>query len=150
MQFRDYKYVNGNDSCPVLVSYFDAQGYCLNYGFLLPAKNEWEYAAGAAKGFIYPWGNESPDEGGIYRANFNLNNIGRKIGCDGRSPVKSFEKHCSPFGVVNMSGNVWEWINGKVLKGGGYFSETNDLRIAKDGEGRDNRKEGFRCIKKEI
>lgn len=141
------KYINTGNEYPAVVSFENAQNYCRRYGLRLPNADEWEYAAG--KGIsIYPWGNESPDETGIWRANFDS----LKDGFEGTAPVKSFENFSSPFGVVNMAGNVWEFVQQNILKGGGYLSilDKIDLKIEKKRYAKPNDKEGFRCVKEEI
>ncbi|MCU0288525.1 MAG: bifunctional serine/threonine-protein kinase/formylglycine-generating enzyme family protein, partial [Acidobacteria bacterium] len=140
------KYINNGYEYPAVVSYENAQNYCRRYGLRLPSAEEWEYAAGKGTS-IYPWGNESPDEAGIWRANFDS----LKDGFEGTAPVKSFEKFSSTFGGVNMSGNVWEWVQQNILKGGGYLSllEKNDLKIEKKKNAKPNDKEGFRCLNEE-
>ncbi|NIM14789.1 MAG: SUMF1/EgtB/PvdO family nonheme iron enzyme, partial [Candidatus Aminicenantes bacterium] len=72
-----------------------------------------------------------------------------KDGYKGTAPVKSFEKFSSPFGIVNMVGNVWEWTKEKILKGGGYLSLEDDLEVKSSRKGESYDKEGFRCIKVE-
>jgi formylglycine-generating enzyme required for sulfatase activity len=47
-----------------------------------------------------------------------------------------------------MAGNVWEWVQGNILKGGGFFSSKEDLKIKSYKPGNSD-KEGFRCIKVE-
>lgn len=133
-----------NDNLPALVTYSDAEKYCKQYGFKLPDEAEWEYAAGRGE-FIYPWGNELPDENGIYRANFESFNDG----FDEIAPVNSFEKFSSPFGAMNMAGNVWEWVQWRTLKGGGFLSNKENLKIKKKNVRKDRVKKGFRCIKEE-
>jgi serine/threonine protein kinase len=157
LQFRNFlKAVNrkssnpiGGDEYPAVVEYEEAENYCREYGFRLPTETEWEYASSAGKKIDYSWGNESPDANGIYRANFDSFDDGYKD----TAPVKSFEKFSSPFGVVNMAGNVWEWIQGKKLKGGSYFSEIGDLKIEKSISNKSASSTGFpcgfRCLKME-
>jgi len=137
---------------PAAVTYEEAVQYCNNYGLRLPKVDEWEYVAGKGK-FTYPWGNESPlvpDIKGEWRANFNtLNGNSDKDGYTRRAPVKSFEKFSSPFGAVNMAGNEWEWVQGKVLKGGDFLSLEDDLKIANSRKGKELDRKGFRCIREE-
>jgi serine/threonine protein kinase len=133
----------GKDEYPAVVEYEEAESYCRKYGFKLPTETEWEYAANGGKDIAYPWGNEKPDENGIYRANFDSFDDGFMA----PAPVKSFEKFSSPFGIINMAGNVWEWIQGKILKGGGFVSEIEGLKIENSSTGKSGEKNGFRCLK---
>jgi serine/threonine protein kinase len=142
-------FIHNGATYPAVVHYAEADKYCSTYGFRLPRIADWEYVAGLRKN-NYPWGNDEPDAGGIWRANFDtLEDGGEKDGFNGTAPVDSFQAFASPFGVVNMSGNVWEWVRGNILKGGSFFSTKNDLLINKNRGGRNNDREGFRCIKEE-
>ncbi|MCX6584565.1 MAG: protein kinase [Candidatus Aminicenantes bacterium] len=146
------EYINNGDGFPAVVTYEEAEKYCKKYGFQLPNKDEWECVAGKGS-LTYPWGNESPDtptSNSQWRANLDtLDGAKDKDGYKGTAPVKSFEPFSSPFGAVNMAGNVWEWIQGKALKGGGYLSLEDDLRIENVRQAEPLDKEGFRCMKAE-
>jgi serine/threonine protein kinase len=136
--------IRDDNGYPAVVTYEHAEKYCKKHGLRLPKEHEWEYAAGKGKS-DYPWGNQAADKGGVYRANFDsLKNGKEEDGFKGTAPVKSFEKYSSRFGVVNMIGNVKEWVQGKISKGGDFFSLKDDLKITGRMTGN---KEGFRCVK---
>jgi len=87
------------------ISWFDGVAFCnwlsSELGELrvrLPTEQEWQRAAIGDSGWSYPWGNEIDGS----RANF-ANNIGKV------SPVGSFPAGQSPFDVMDMVGNLWEW-----------------------------------------
>ncbi len=120
---RDADSLQGLANHPVMwVSWHDALAYCdwltarlrewsgtpeplayllrhEGWAVTLPSEAEWEKAARGADGRRYPWG-EAPDPN---RANYNDTQIG------GTSPVGCFPGGASPYGLEDMSGNVWEW-----------------------------------------
>ncbi|MFQ5915013.1 MAG: formylglycine-generating enzyme family protein [Nitrospinota bacterium] len=134
------------------VSWKEAVSYCRRVGRRLPTSDEWEKAARGADGRIFPWGNRfDPARMNSYEAGLR-----RAV------PVGGYPSGASPYGVLDMAGNVWEWVadwydppsrkedRRKVIRGGGWGYGGAFARAANLGSVWPRERHpslGFRCAK---
>ncbi len=133
-----------------MVTHPDALAYAEWAGKKLPTEEQWEKAARGTEGNMFPWGNEFDQDACCWN----------RIGENGlrTDPVDAHPSGASPYGVMDMAGNLFEWCvdgpspNNAFLKGGSWMTtEIIDLRSAARGNsGRTNNGGnfyGFRCVK---
>ena len=161
-QFRKYQpnydekpYTGGKDcpNCPAMgINWIQASKYCRWAGKRLPREEEWEAAARGVTSFFYPWGE-------VFLP-LRSNLLGEEDGYLFSAPVGSFQAGASASGVMDMAGNVWEWVDSKkstrpqpetrIVKGGGWTSDEKQARISFRNHVNLKMKNptfGFRCAK---
>jgi formylglycine-generating enzyme required for sulfatase activity len=121
-------YPAGWDRKPVTwVSLEDARAYAAWAGKRLPREWEWQFAAQGTDGRLYPWGNQ-PDAAAIPAPQ-----NGRQL--PGPADVDAHPRGASPFGVMDLTGNVWQWTDeyvdehtrSAVLRGGSYYRPNGSI-----------------------
>jgi formylglycine-generating enzyme required for sulfatase activity/RNA polymerase subunit RPABC4/transcription elongation factor Spt4 len=180
MRFKTMPDYYGNptyDDYPMVnVTYRSAAAYCVWSGGRLPTEAQWEKAARGTDGRLFAWGNALPGSDLVnlcdqncfeYYADSSLND-----GYPETAPVGSYPKGASPYGLLDMSGNVWEWVSDwfneayykvspdknprgpatgtlRVIRGGSYYNGTEGVRVvARAFRSPDNYALtiGFRCV----
>lgn len=143
------KYCNwgrpGREQHPInCLDWAQARDFCRFKDKRLPSAPEWEKAARGTDGRKYAW-LEGPDPAGkavradALKARATANIAGSEDGFDGTSPVGSFPAGASPYGALDMVGNVWEWCENdhsagkKVVRGGSWLDVPRGARVSRRG-----------------
>ena len=125
----DRTFPGGKADHPVVwISWRDAKACAKWYGMRLPTEEEWEKAARGTDGRTYPWGNEFDPK----KCNTREDGVGET------TPVGSYPEGASPYGVMDTTGNVWEWTssmyengeNWPVLRGGSWLDTSDYARCS--------------------
>jgi len=164
---------NGDTQPVVGVDWNDAKTYCGWAGAALPTEAQWEKAARGTDGRAYPWGN-NPVTGKLLNfcdknCEYDQKDSAVDDGYAKTAPVGSYLAGTSPYGALDMAGNVWEWVEDwydgypgttyksdyfgqkyRVLRGGSWLNDATYVRATDRGYVglSDNRSAdiGFRCV----
>jgi serine/threonine protein kinase len=117
----DSHYFEKPDYPVINVSWYDARAYADWAGKRLPAQGEWELAGRGPNGNMFPWGNEFQENA--------ANLAGAADGYEHTAPVGSFTLDVSPFGVMDMAGNVSEWLQDQAIRGGDVADDPQYARL---------------------
>jgi formylglycine-generating enzyme required for sulfatase activity len=130
--------VLGRPEHPVVcVTFHQAEAYCRWAKGHVPTEAEWERAARGADGRMFPWGNDWRPSA------LNWGDDGQVDGHGLTAPVGSYPTGASPYGALDMVGNVWEWAyrldaldtdvqaDRQVIRGGGFAAAPHAQRTTK-------------------
>ncbi len=108
----------------VSVTWHEAQAYAQWLGKELPSQECWEKAARGPHGLIYPWG-DSFDPRACNGAHNGLRRT---------SAVSAYPGGASPYGCLDMVGNVWEWTNSPWSEGGPFWVQKGGSTLCSEAQ----------------
>lgn len=125
------------------ITWFEAVAFARWSGKRLPTEAEWEKAARGTDGRRFPWGNDFD----VQRCNISQSGIGTTAACGSFSPQGD-----SPYGVAEMSGNIWEWTSSLYLpypyqrdEGREDLAEGAGRRVVRGGSWQSRFEQHVRC-----
>lgn len=118
MDYCNYGEPTRQDHPMNCVDFVGARQYCRWVGRRLPTEAEWELAARGLEGRRYPWGSAEPD----CHVAIMKSEAGDGCGADRTFAVGSMPGGATPDGVLDLAGNVWEWV--ADWYGEGYYAES--------------------------
>lgn len=162
----------GKENHPVVyVNLDDARAYARWAKKRLPTEEEWQYVSQGTDGRKWPWGDKYDSNRCNGPDGTVKNDESIKSSFGGTTPVDAYPDSASPFGCLDMSGNVWEWTESErndghtryaILRGGCYFRARGSIWYMPGGAQPCNRHAkmlllypgldrcstiGFRCVK---